>query len=125
MPWRIKRRQPEPDGLDAASAIDDPISCLIVLAVVVVLLFFPIVFAILFAPFEILVLLLLLPFAVVVRVLSSSRWPWQVELRRGWRPWTEVHGGDWRTSALRIHQRADAVRRGEIPPRTLGADPPG
>lgn len=123
MPWPIKRRQPDGDGLDLASGMDDPIGCLIVMAVVVLLLLFPIVFAILFAPVEILVLLLLLPFAVVVRVLSSARWPWQVELRRGWRPWTEVHGGDWSTSTLRIHQLADAVRRGDIPPRTLGLDP--
>lgn len=71
-----------------------------------------------FTSIELLALLLVLPFAVLARVVFGQHW--HVELRRGWQPWWEVEAGDWRASAIRIHELADEVRRGALPPRTLG-----
>jgi hypothetical protein len=69
---------------------------------------------------ELLLLLLVLPFALLGRVLLGRHWV--VEVRQGWKPWFEIEAGDWQASGLRIHAIADAVRRGELPPRTLGGD---
>ncbi|MEU4418931.1 hypothetical protein [Nocardia salmonicida] len=121
VPWRLRRREMDPlDGADVASDFgDDLIIGLVLFAVVlVVALLFPWVFVALFAMVELLLLLVLLPIAVVGRVVFGRHW--HVELRRGFRPWWEVEAGDWQASKLKIHEVADDVRQGEIPPRTLG-----
>ncbi|HSX68052.1 hypothetical protein [Nocardioides sp.] len=82
----------------------------------------PIVFSLLFLPLELIAIVVVLPLAVLGRVLFGRKW--HVELRRDWKPWTEVKAGDWRASTIKIHELADAVRRGEVPARTLGTHVP-
>lgn len=130
VPWRRRGGDPDvPDtggdgagsdgggssGLDA----DDLGIVLLVLLAVIILPF--LLFAV-FALLELLLLVLLLPFAVAGRVFFGRHW--HVELRRGFTPWWEVEAGDWRASALKIHEVADDVRRGEIPARTIGVCAP-
>ena len=95
---------------------DDPIS--VIIAVVALVLLAPFVILVLVAGAEFLLLLLVLPFAVLGRALFGRHWT--VEVRRGWRPWWEGRAGDWQASASRIHDVAAAIRRGELPERTLG-----
>jgi hypothetical protein len=95
---------------------DDPISAIV--AVVALVLLAPFILVVVVAGAEFLLLLLVLPFAILGRVLLGRHWT--VEVRRGWRPWWEVRAGDWQASGLRIHEIADAVRRGQLPPQTLG-----
>lgn len=126
VPWRLRRRELDPfDSADVTSALgpEDLIFGLIFFVVVlVVALLFPWVFAALFAAVELLVILLVVPLAVAGRVFFGRHW--HVELRRGFTPWWEVEAGDWRASALKIHEVADDVRRGEIPARTIGVCAP-
>lgn len=95
---------------------DDPVS--VVLAVVALVLLLPFIVLVLVAGAEFLLLLVVLPFAILGRVVLGRHWT--VEVRRGWRPWWEVQAGDWQSSSVRIHEIADAVRRGDLPPQTLG-----
>ncbi|MDO7867547.1 hypothetical protein [Nocardioides jiangxiensis] len=64
-----------------------------------------------------------MPLTLLLRIPFDK--DWIVELRRGRDPWTELSAGDWRGTHERIEQLADAVRRGDIPRRTLGPDPFG
>ena len=73
--------------------------------------------AVLFAVAEWLIVLAVIPIAALGRVLFGRQW--HVELRRGWRAWYEVKSGDWTSSTVTIHELADAVRRGDIPARTI------
>ena len=95
---------------------DDPVSAIV--AVVALVLLAPFIAVVIVAGAEFLLLLLLLPFAILGRMLFGRHWT--VEVRRGWRPWWEVPAGDWQASTLKIHEVADAVRRGEAPPQTIG-----
>ena len=90
----------------------DPVSA--VIGVVALVIALPFIILALVAGLELLLLLLVLPFAVLGRVVLGRHWT--VELRRGWRPWWEVEAGDWRASGLRIHEVAEQVRRGDTPP---------
>jgi len=118
VPWRRRLK----GALDAVPDLpgglgDDPISLVIGLVCLVILL--PFLLLALVAGLELLLVLLVLPFALVGRVLFGRHW--HVELRRGFEPWWEVEAGDWQASAVRIHEVADAVRRGVLPERTLSA----
>lgn len=123
--WRISRRwipwrrrsvsdavEPEPEGAPFV----------VILLAVAVLYFIPVVLLAVVVAAPLLVLLLAVPAALLLRVPFDK--DWLVELRRGPEPWTEVTAGGWDGTARRIDQLADAVRRGDIPPRTLGTDPP-
>ncbi|WP_147384871.1 hypothetical protein [Nocardioides cavernaquae] len=125
LPWRRSVRNKDDIGLELPTDVggDDFGLSLIFFAVVFVLfLVAPIVLVIFFAAFEVVLLLVLMPFAVLGRVVFGRHW--HVELRRGWRAWTEIDAGEWRGSAMKIHEIADAVRRGEIPARTIDAPRP-
>lgn len=118
VPWRQRLRDVSDLALDATPDVDDlVVGIAIWLVVLTIAVLAPVVFSILFLPIEFVALVIVLPLAVLGRVLFGRKW--HVELRRGWSPWTEVMAGDWRASGLTIHQVADAVRRGEVPPRTL------
>lgn len=77
----------------------------------------PVVFAALFAAVELLLLLVVLPLAVLGRVLFGRKW--RVEVRRGWRAHHEELVGDWQRSGLRIHELAREIEGGRMPARTL------
>ena len=96
---------------------DDPISLIIGAIALVILV--PFIVLALVAGVELLLLLLVLPIALLGRVVFGRQWT--VEVRRGWRPYAERLAGDWQQSGLQIHATADEIRRGELPPRTLTA----
>jgi hypothetical protein len=121
LPWR--RRRPTRDDISLPDAIDvdDPIAGLVFFVLfLVVLAVAPVVIVAFLVAIEFLLLLLLLPFAVLGRMLFGRKW--HVELRQGWAPWSEELAGDWRGSTMKIHEIADSVRRGEMPERTLGVN---
>lgn len=122
VPWRRRATgvtdDSAPDLSWAQGLGDDPVS--IIVAVVALVLLAPFVVLVLLAGVELLLLLLLLPFAILGRVLLGRHWT--VEVRRGWRPWWEVRAGDWQASTARIHDVATAIRRGDLPERTLGLE---
>lgn len=92
---------------------------------VVVLVVLPVVlfpFVVAAETLLLLILLILIPFAVVSRVVFGREW--YVEVRRGWTPWAEEAAGDWTASATRIHDLAESIRRGQLPARILGGTEP-
>lgn len=125
VPWRRRRWSrddlPAPDpSLDLGGGLEEAVFGLVLLVVLfLVLLVAPVVLLALLVAMEFLLLFVLLPFAVLGRVLFGRHW--HVELRRGWTPWHEEAAGGWQASGLRIHDLAADVRRGTIPARTLGA----
>jgi hypothetical protein len=115
LPWRLRRREPEVDPGPTGGGPED-----LVVGVVVALLalLVPVVLVVVFAAFEALLLLVLLPFALLGRVLLGRRWT--VEVRRGWTPWWEEQADDWSTAGVRIHALAEEIRRGAVPLQVLG-----
>ena len=97
---------PDIDGIG-----DDPIS--LIIGIVVLVLLLPVLLLGVLAASEFFLLLLLLPFAVLARVLFGKQWT--VEARRGFAIVWDAPAGDWQASGLRIHEVADAIRRGEAP----------
>lgn len=120
MPWRRRLKGsldsvPDlPGGLSGLG--DDPIS--MILGIIALVILIPFLVVALIAGLELLILLLVFPFALLGRVLLGRHWI--VEVRCGWRPWSEEEAGDWQASGLRIHEVADRIRRGDVPPQTLG-----
>ena len=104
-----------------ANGADDPVTAVVVIVLAIVLLpVLLILAAALVAGLEFLLLLVVLPLAVLGRVLFGRRW--RVEVRRGWRPYCEELAGDWQRSGVRIHELADDLRRGQLPQQTLGLE---
>jgi len=123
LPWRQRLRDVRDFAADMSSPDfgDDLVVGLAIWAVVIVIaIVAPILLSLLFLPLEFMALVLVLPLAILGRILFGRKW--HVELRRGWGVWCEVAAGDWRGSTMKIHEIADAVRRGEIPERTLGVN---
>ena len=118
VPWR-RRLKGSLDSLpDLPVGLgDDPIS--VVFGMILLILLLPFLLLILVAGLELLVLLLLFPFALLGRVLLGRHWT--IEARRGFRPHWEESVGNWQASGVRIHEVADAIRRGELPERTIGS----
>lgn len=118
VPWRRRLK----GTLDSVPDVgfhglgDDPISVIIGIVALIVLL--PFLVLVLIAGLELLLLLLVLPIALLGRVLLGRHWT--VEVRRGWTPYAEEPAGDWQASGVRIHGLADEIRRGEMPAQTLG-----
>lgn len=114
VPWRRRLK----GALDTVSISpgsahgDDPVSFAIWLVLTAVA-----AAALLVAGLELLALASVMPLALTGRVLFGRHWV--VEVRRGWRPWWEAETGDWRACQLRIHEIVAAIRRGELPPRTI------
>lgn len=111
VPWRRRLRGDVGPGLDVlpSGLGDDPISMIILLVCLVVAL--PFLLLALLAGVELLLIVLLLPFAALGRVLLGRHWT--VEAREGFTVRWEARSGDWQASGLVIHQVADAIRRGE------------
>ena len=117
LPWRrrLKGALDAMPDLNVGPLGDDPVSA--VIAIVVLIVALPFLVLALVAGLEFLLVLLVLPFAVLGRVLLGRHWT--VVARRGWKPWWEEPGGDWRSSGERVHGIADAVRRGQVPPQNI------
>lgn len=118
VPWRRRLKGSLDAVPDLPSGLgDDPVS--VVVGLVLLVLALPFLVLALLAGLELLLLLLVLPVALLGRVLLGRHWT--VEVRRGWSPWTEQPAGDWQASGVTIHELADRLRRGEVPERTVGA----
>jgi hypothetical protein len=117
VPWRRRLKGGIMEGPTFPTGLgDDPIS--MVIGIVCLIIALPFLLLALVAGLELLLLLLVLPFAVLGRVLFGSHW--HVELRRGFEPFWEIEAGDWQASKLKIHEIADGVRRGATPEPTVG-----
>lgn len=95
-----------------------------VLAVVLVLLLFivPVLTLAVLVAAPLLLLLLLVPLVSLARIPFGKHW--YVEVFQDKEPWSEEDAGDWESSGRRIRILAKALERGDLPQRTLGADPP-
>lgn len=94
---------------------DDPIS--MVLAMVMLILALPVLIVALVAGLELLVILLLLPFAVLGRMLFGQQWT--IEARNGFTPVWEAPAGRWGQSRRVIRDVATAIQQGHLPPRNI------
>jgi hypothetical protein len=101
VPWRQRLNNPDPNQVRYTSS--DSWWSLGLLAIL-----------------ELLVELVLLPFAVIGRAVFGLKW--SVEVRRGWKPYTEETVGDWHGSGVRIQELANAIRLGDLPEQTLGVE---
>jgi hypothetical protein len=117
VPWRARLRDVSEAAEETAFFAGDPADIAIWICVFLISVLAPIVLSVLFLPLEIALVALVLPFAVLGRVLFGRTW--RVEVRRDWKPWHEFLAGDWQTSTLKIHETADQIRRGDIPARSL------
>jgi len=117
LPWRLRRRDPQVAGdvaLDATSAADGILLAAgLFLLVLVVTVALPWVLVGAVVAIELTLLLVLLPLAMLLRVLKVSGWP--IEVRREGRVVhaESVHG--WAASAVRMRALSDAIERGESP----------
>lgn len=117
MPWRRRASVGSWGDVPSGAGLgDDPVSMIV--GIVLLVLIIPFVVLALLVALEMLLLLLVLPFAILGRVLLGRHW--RVEARRGWEPVWEAEAGDWAESGRRIEAVAATIRRGELPPRTLG-----
>lgn len=104
-PWNI-------DPFSAMEAASDLASFLGLLAVGIVAIFlFPILFLLLITGVEWLVLLVLLPIALVGRLLFGKHWMVSVKHQDCVR---EFDGGSWRESAALIQQLAAQITAGDL-----------
>jgi hypothetical protein len=117
VPWRrrLKGSLDSVPDLGLGPLGDDPISA--VIGVIVLIIALPFILVALVAGAEFLLVLLLMPVAALARVLLGRHWT--VVARRGWKAWWEEPSGDWRESGDRIHQLADAIGRGHVPPQNI------
>lgn len=128
--WRISRRWVPwrrrvkgvldwlPDGY-WSTAGDGTVGA--ILSIIGLIILIPFLVLALVAGIELLLVLLVLPFAILGRMAFGRHWT--VEVRRGWEPWSEEQAGDWQASGLRIHALADEIRRGDAPTQTLSLPP--
>jgi hypothetical protein len=94
---------------------DDPISAII--AIVFLVIAIPFLVVGLIALVELLLVVLLLPVALIGRMFFGRHWV--VEARKGFSVEWDEPAGDWQASGLRIHEVAEALRRGTGPPPRL------
>lgn len=117
MPWRRRSRVG-----DVTSRLpnlgDDPVSA--VLGLVLLPLYLLALLMMLVVLLEKLAQLLVLPFALVARLLGT---PWHVQAREGWAHAFETPAGDWERSGRAVAQIAEGLRRGLTPWQS--ADPAG
>jgi hypothetical protein len=121
VPWRRRLKADLAQGLDAmpTGLGDDPVSA--VIALVFLVLALPFLLLALLVGRELLLVLLLVPFAVLARALFGQHWT--VEVRKGFSIWWEAPSGDWQESGVLIHDVALAIRKGDPLPQPADAEP--
>jgi Na+-translocating ferredoxin:NAD+ oxidoreductase RnfD subunit len=117
VPWRPRLRE-----VDSNSTFDvdlgDGILVGLVLGIVIASLA-PFILPFLFVGIEAVIILLVLPAAVLGRVLLGKAWT--VEVRRGWSPYAEEKTGTWNDASIRINELAAQIERGDLPAQNLGS----
>jgi hypothetical protein len=112
-PWNPRRRRAldldlNPFGL--VDGVDSVHGLLLALAAGIVLaLLLPIVLLVLVTGAEVLLILVVLPFAIGGRMLLGRKW-W-VQVRRGWHLEREEMVGDWQASGLAVRDVAARIER--------------
>lgn len=114
VPWR-RRLKGAIDMMPSLPSGDDPIS--LAISAILLILFLPVIVLVLLSGIELLLVLLIVPFAALAKVLFGQQWI--IEARRGWSPWWEAQAGDWRQSGQAIRDVATAIERGTLPPGNL------
>ena len=120
VPWRRRLKgvlSSMPDG--PGSLGDDPVS--MVIGVIFLIVMIPFLILAFVAALELLLLLLVIPFALLARALFGQHWT--VEARRGFHIWYDEPAGDWQASGIRIHALADQIRHGDAPASNVGHEP--
>ena len=110
-------------GLDVVDGFAGLIASIVLVIVMIVVL--PIVVLVLLTGIEFLLLLVVLPVAVIARLIFGRHW--QVEVREGWKVRYEVDGGSWSQSRAVIDDLAQRISLGQLEQgRLLGtlASPP-
>ncbi|MGO1165498.1 MAG: hypothetical protein ACTMHL_02655 [Janibacter sp.] len=122
MPWRRRSSTGSwGDGPQFMGSLgDDPIS--MVIGCLGLVLFIPFLILAIVVAFEMLLLLLLLPFAILGRMLFGSHW--RVEVREGWDFAWEFEAGGWSESGRVIEHVAQGLRMGLSPWRAAEPRPP-
>lgn len=115
VPWRRRLKDVLDVVPDTPVLGDDPIS--LVIGGIILILMLPFLLLLVVAGLEFLLLLLVLPFAILGRVLFGRHWT--IEARRGWRATWEEPAGDWAQSRQAIRDVATALERGHWPPSNL------
>jgi hypothetical protein len=116
VPWRRRLKGAFDAGPDMPMGLgDDPVSLIVGAFFLIIMLPFLVLMAI--ASLELLLVLLVLPFAVLGRVLFGRRWT--VEVRRGWKPVHEELTGTWNDASVRITELSVEIERGQAPAPTL------
>ncbi len=120
VPWRRRLRADPAQGMDArpSGLGDDPVSA--VIALVFLVLALPFLLLTLLVGLEVLLLLVLVPFAVLARMLLGQHWT--VEVRKGFSIWWQAPSGDWQESGVLIHDVALAIHKGEPLTHPLDAE---
>ena len=114
VPWR-RRVRGAFDWLPNLPGGDDPIS--MVLSAIMLFLFLPVILLAVVAGLEMLLVLLVLPFALLGRMIFGRHWT--IEARLDWTPVWEESAGSWSQSGRAIQDVATAIRQGHLPPRNL------
>ena len=121
MPWRRKSSTGDWGSPGPGFSLgDDPVSG--VLGCLGLVLFIPFVVLSVVVAFEMLLLLLLLPFAILGRMLLGRHW--RVEVREGWDFAWEFEAGGWSESGRMIEHVAQGLRMGLSPWRAAEPRPP-
>lgn len=118
LPWRrrVRGRSGEAADLVPSGVRDDSVGPVIVLTCLMISI--PVLVLTLIAGVELLLVVVLLPpFALLARAASGR--PWTVEARRGFTLWWDTSAGDWQASLLTMHDVAEGIRIGDLPPRTV------
>lgn len=116
VPWRRRVRDVPDTGLNGSLDFGDDLVSIIVVALVAIVVL-PFVVLGLLAGIELVLIVVVLPFALVGRVFFGHAW--SIEARRGWRFVHEESVGSWNDSTVRITELAEEIRRGQMP--TSGA----
>lgn len=119
LPWRWRKRiSGKPWDIDPLSGLDlvDGFGAVIAsIALLIALVFLvPVVLLVLLTGVEFLLLLLVLPVALIGRLVLGKHW--QVEVRQGWKLRYEVDGGDWSQSRVVIDDLANRIALGQLEP---------
>jgi len=120
VPWRRRWKSElrTPTDLAPSGLGEVPAGAIVFLVCLVIAI--PLLVLSLIAGAQLLLVVLLVPLALLGRAMFGRNWT--IEARKGYAIWWETPAGDWQASMIKIHEVADEIRIGALPPRTVDAD---